>query len=159
MVNVKEVPADAFIRELAEYLKENVGQVRPPSWAYLAKTGPHKERVPEDTEWWYVRAAAIMRKMYVAGRPVGIERLRTAFGGLKDYGSAPSHFKKAGGSHIRKILQQLEKAGLVIKVGNKGRFLSPKGMSLMNKVANKVFQQVVQEIPALRKYGGGSGGE
>ncbi len=158
MVSVKEVPADKFIRELARYLKENVGQVRPPSWAYLVKTGSHKEKVPEDVNWWFVRAAALMRKMYVAGRPVGVERLRTAFGGLKDYGSAPSHFRKAGGSHIRKMLQQLERAGLVTKAGNKGRTLSPKGISLMNKVASKVFQEAVEEVPALRKYGGGSGG-
>jgi small subunit ribosomal protein S19e len=156
VVNVKEVPAEPFIKELARYLKENFNQVRPPEWAYLVKTGSHKEKVPEDTDWWYIRAASIMRKIYVAGRPVGIERLRTAFGGLKDRGSAPSHFRKAGGSHIRTILQQLERAGLVTKEGNKGRIISPKGLSVMSRVANKVFNELVNELPSLAKYGGGS---
>ncbi len=154
MVNVKEVPADRFIRALAQYLKENVRAVEPPEWALFAKTGPHKEKVPEDPDWWYIRAASIMRKLYIAGRPLGIERFRTIYGGLKDRGSAPPHFRKAGGSHIRKILQQLERAGLVAKKGNKGRVLTPKGRSIMDKIAGEVFQEVVKEIPELSKYGG-----
>ncbi len=157
MVNVKEVPADEFVRALAEYLKHEVRQVRPPEWALFAKTGPHKEKVPEDPDWWYIRAASIMRKLYIAGRPIGIERLRTVYGGLKDRGSAPPHFCKAGGSHIRKILQQLERAGLVMKKDKKGRVLTPKGYSIMDKIAKEVFDSVVQRIPELRKYGGGSG--
>ncbi len=154
MVNVREVPADLFINEFAKYLKENVRSVNPPEWAFFTKTGSNKERVPEDLDWWYVRAASIMRKLYLAGRPVGIERLRTAYGSLKDRGSAPSHFRKAGSSHIRKILQQLEKAGLVAKVDKRGRVLTPKGMSLMNKIANQVFQELVKVRPELKKYGG-----
>jgi len=155
VVSVKEVPADAFINELAKYLKENVRQVRPPEWAFLVKTGSNKERVPEDPDWWFIRAASIMRKIYIAGKPVGIQRLRTAYGSLKDRGSAPSHFRRAGGSHIRKILQQLEKAGLIIKEGKKGRALSPKGLSLMDKIANKVYANLIKDRPELLKYGGG----
>ena len=158
MVNAKEVPADALINELARYLKEEVRQVRPPEWAMYVKTGPNKERIPEGQDWWYVRAASIMRKLYVAGRPVGIERLRTAYGSLKDRGSAPSHFRKSAGGHIRKILQQLEAAGLVTTISRRGRRLTPKGVSLLNKVAKKVFDDLVEKRPELRKYGGlGSG--
>ncbi len=154
MVTVKEVPADRYIRALADYLKRNVRQVKPPEWALFVKTGPHKERVPDDPDWWYVRAASIMRKLYIAGKPVGVERLRTVYGGLKERGCRPPHFRKAGGSHIRKILQQLERAGLVTKKGNKGRVLTPKGRSVMDKIAGEVFNEVVKEIPELSKYGG-----
>jgi len=154
VVNVKEVPADMFIDELAKYLKENVRQVRPPDWAFLAKTGSNKERVPEDLDWWFIRAASIMRKIYIAGRPVGVERLRTAYGGLKDRGSAPSHFRKSGGSHIRRILQQLERAGLIRKVGVKGRALTPKGLSIMDRIAIKVFANLIKVRPEMSKYGG-----
>jgi len=154
MVNAKEVPADMLISELAKYLKEHVRSVNPPEWAIFVKTGPNKERVPEDPEWWYTRAASIMRKLYVAGRPVGIERLRTAYGSLKDRGSAPPHFRKSAGGHIRKILQQLEAAGLVTTINRKGRTLTPKGTSLLNKVANEVFTKLISERPDLRKYGG-----
>ncbi len=159
MVSVKEVPADAFINELAKYLKEHVRQVKPPEWAFLVKTGSNKERVPEDPDWWFIRAASIMRKIYVAGRPLGIQRLRTAYGSLKDRGSAPSHFHRAGGSHIRKILQQLEKAGLIMKERKRGRALSPKGLSLMDRIANKVFADLIKDRPELLKYGGGKTSE
>jgi len=154
MVNVKEVPADRFIRALAQYLKENVRAVRAPEWALFAKTGSHKEKVPENIDWWYIRAASIMRKLYIAGRPLGIERFRVIYGGLKDRGSAPPHFRRAGGSHIRKILQQLERAGLVAKKGNRGRVLTPKGRSIMDKIAGEVLQEVIKEMPELSKYGG-----
>ncbi len=157
MVTVKEVPTDAFIKALAKYLKENVPEVRPPPWALFVKTGPHKEKPPEDPDWWYYRAASILRKLYVSDEPIGIETFRTIFGGLQRRGVAPPHFKKAGGSHIRKILQQLERAGLVMKEGNKGRVLTPKGRSLLDKIAYEVFKEVVKYIPELKKYGGGGG--
>ncbi|RLE64686.1 MAG: 30S ribosomal protein S19e [Thermoprotei archaeon] len=153
MVTVYDVPADRFIKALANYLKENIEEVKPPEWAFYAKTGAHAERIPEDSDWWYIRAASIMRKLYVRGRPVGIERLRTAYGGRVDLGMARKHFRKGGGSNIRKILQQLEKAGLVMKVDRKGRTLTPIGRSLMDRIATRVFKEVVKEIPELKKYG------
>ena len=157
MVTVKEVPADAFIERLAKYLRDKFPQVVPPDWSLFAKTGPHKERIPDDPDWWYYRAASMLRKLYISGEPIGIETFRVIYGGLQDRGSAPDHFKKAGGSHIRKILQQLEKAGLVTKAGNKGRVLTPKGRSVLDKVANKVYEEIVKVIPELRKYGSEGG--
>jgi len=151
VVTVYDVPPDRLIRALAVYLKERVGEVKPPEWAFYAKTGAHAERIPEDPDWWYVRAASIMRKLYIHG-PVGIERLRTAYGGRADLGMKRKHFKKAGGSSIRKILQQLESAGLVTKVNRKGRTLTPLGRSLMDRVATKVFRELVKERPELKKY-------
>ncbi|OYT51304.1 MAG: 30S ribosomal protein S19e [Desulfurococcales archaeon ex4484_204] len=154
MVNVLEVPSDAFIKALAYYLKEKVREVKPPEWALFAKTGQHKEKVPDDPGWWYVRAASILRKLYISPEPMGIETLRTVYGGLKRRGSAPPHFRRAGGSHIRKMLQQLERAGLVAKAGNRGRVLTPKGRSLLDSIANEVFREVVRVVPELKKYGG-----
>lgn len=151
MVTVYDVPADRLIREVAKQLKEKVEEVKPPEWAFYAKTGPHAERVPEDPDWWYVRAASILRKLYLYG-PVGVERLRTAYGGRADLGMKRKHVKKGGGSNIRKILQQLEAAGLVTKLGNRGRVLTPRGRSFMDRIANKVFRELVKEIPELKKY-------
>ncbi|MCD6084946.1 MAG: 30S ribosomal protein S19e [Desulfurococcales archaeon] len=159
MVTVKEVPPDTFIEVLAKYLKENVPQVKPPEWALFAKTGSHKERIPDSPDWWYYRAASILRKLYVSPEPIGLGTFRTIYGGLQNRGSAPPHFRKAGGSHIRKILQQLERAGLVTKAGNRGRTLSPRGRSLLDKLANEVFKEVVKVIPELEKYGSGGKGK
>jgi len=151
MVSVKDVPPDRFIEALAKYIKENIPEVSPPEWAYYTKTGCHAERVPDDPDWWYIRAASILRKLYLYG-PVGIERLRTAYGGRVDLGMMRKHVKKGGGSHIRKVLQQLEKARLVTKLGNKGRVLTPKGRSLLNRVATRVLRSMLHEMPELKKY-------
>ena len=153
MVNVRYVPPQVFIEELARYLKENVKEVRPPEWANFVKTGSHKERVPDDPDWWYKRCASLLRKLYLHG-PVGVERLRTAYGGRKDLGLKREHFRKAGGAIIRKGLQQLEAAGLVKKVDGKGRMLTPKGYSLLDSLAARIFRSMVKERPELKKYVG-----
>lgn len=147
-----EVPADKLVEEVAKYLKERVAEVKPPVWSAFVKTGPHKERVPSNPDWWYYRAASILRKLYVRGKPVGIESLRGAYGGRKNRGVAPEHYVKGSGSIVRKILQQLESAGLVEKVSGKGRILSPKGRSLLDKFANKIFRELAKNNPELQKY-------
>ena len=56
----------------------------------------------------------------------------------KNRGHKPEHFYPASGSVIRKILQQLEKSTLIQqnKTGNrKGRILTPKGTSFLDKIA------------------------
>jgi len=151
LVTVRDVPADIFIETLAKYLKENIKELRPPEWALFVKTGCHADRPPDDPDWWYKRAASILRKLYLHG-PVGVERLRTAYGGRVDLGVARKHVKKGGGSNIRKILQQLEAAGLVKKLDKKGRILTPEGQSLLDRIATKIFRRLVHERPELKKY-------
>lgn len=153
MVTVKEVPADMLINHLAKYLKENVPQVTVPQWALFVKTGSFKERLPEDPDWWYYRAASILRKLYISGEPIGIETFRTIYGGLKRRGVKPPHFRKASGSIIRTILQQLEKAGLVMKIPRKGRVLTPKGRALLDSIAYEVFKELIKIKPEMIKYG------
>ncbi len=152
MVTALEVPADKLIERIAEYLKENVPEVKPPEWAYFVKTGAHKERPPENIDWWYYRAASILRKLYKSGEPVGIEAFRTIYGGRKNYGSAPEHFVKGSGSIVRKILQQLEKAQLVRKIQGRGRTLSPQGRALLDRLAYEVMVELVREKPEMVKY-------
>lgn len=151
MVTVREVPADKLIEALAQYLKQNVPQIKPPPWATFAKTGSHRERVPDSPEWWYYRAASILRKLYLAREPIGIETFRTIYGGLKRRGSAPPHFRKCGGTHIRKIIQQLEKAGLAAKTP-RGRIITPKGRRLLDELAYQIFVSLIKTMPELKKY-------
>ncbi len=135
MVSAKDVPADALIKSLTEELKK-IPEINPPEWALFVKTGPHAERRPVNDDWWYVRCASILRKISIEGK-VGVGRLRTWYGGRKNFGSAPEHHVDAGGKIIRTALQQLEKAGLV-KKEKVGRSLTPKGSSLVNKTATKI---------------------
>jgi len=143
-LSVYDVPADLLIQRLAKYLKENVPEVKPPTWALFAKTGSHVERPPQDLDWWYVRCASLLRKLYLKG-PIGVSRLRKMYGGRKRRGVRPAHFRRAGGSAIRKPLQQLEEAGLVVKDGNRGRKLSPKGMSLVDMIASQIKRELRRE--------------
>ncbi len=133
LTTVFDVKPDAFIRLLSDKLK-SYPELAPPRWAAFVKTGVHKERPPQDPDWWHVRAAAILRTLYKDG-PVGVERLRTKYGGRKDVGTKPPHFVKGSGSIQRKICQQLEAAGLVERTEKHGRTLSPKGRSLLDKCA------------------------
>jgi len=138
---VYEVPADVLINRLAEELKVSFPEVNPPPWALFVKTGCHRERNPDNPDWWYVRAASILRKLYVKG-PLGVSRLATIYGGRQRRGRKPPHFRKAGRNHIRKILQQLEEAGLVTKLDKKGRVLTSKGRSLLDSLAADILRKL-----------------
>ncbi len=152
MVNVLEVPADLLIRRLADYLKKNVEEVRPPEWSFYVKTGRDRERPPLQDDWWYIRAASMMRKMYKSGKPAGIEKFRVIYGGRKNRGSRPEHFVRAGGAIPRTILKQLESAGLVARIPGKGRILTPKAISVMDRLAGEIFRELAKERPELVKY-------
>jgi len=151
LTTVYDVPADILIDRLSKYLKENVKEIRPPEWAAYVKTGSHVERAPHNPDWWYVRAASILRKLYIKG-PIGVSRLRKLYGGRKRRGVKPAHFRRAGGSIIRHILQQLEEAGLAEKDGNRGRVLTPKGRSLLDAMAARIKRELEREIPELKAY-------
>ena len=151
MVTALDVPADALIRRLAEKLKE-MDQVKPPTWAHFVKTGIHKEKPPEQSDWWYIRAASILRKLYKSSEPLGVETFRTIYGGRQNRGSAPEHFRKGSGSIPRKILQQLEAAGLVRKVPGKGRALTPQGRSLLDRTAREIMEELLEHRPELKRY-------
>jgi small subunit ribosomal protein S19e len=82
MVTVYDVPAEALILKVAEKLKEN-DKIVPPEWAEFVKTGVHTERAPVQEDWWFTRAASILRKLYVKG-PMGTSKLAGEYGGFND---------------------------------------------------------------------------
>ncbi|MCW4005070.1 MAG: 30S ribosomal protein S19e [Candidatus Bathyarchaeota archaeon] len=153
MTTPYDIPSSMFIEKLAKYIRENVEEVQPPAWAAVAKTGSHVEKQPQDPDWWYTRSASLLRKVYVHG-PVGIEKLRSDYGGRKGFSVALNHASKAGGSNLRKILQQLETAGLIQTVRAKGRVMSPKGRKLLQEVSSDLHRELVKTIPELKKYQG-----
>lgn len=148
-----DVPASEFIDRLAKYLRENVDEVQPLPWASFAKTGTHVEKQPQNPNWWYTRSASILRKVYIHG-PIGLENLRSDYGGRKNNGVHKNHACKAGGSGIRKSLQQLETAGLVQIAKPQGRIVTPKGRKLMQEVASDLSKELYKSVPELKKYQG-----
>lgn len=114
-------------------------EMAPPAWSRFAKTGTSKQRSPDAPNWWSVRAASVLRRIYVDG-PVGTSRLRTVYGSRKHRGTKREHFYKASGAVIRKILQQLESAGMIKKTDKpkKGRVITPKGQKFLDNLAKTV---------------------
>lgn len=150
MTTVYDVPADAVIAVAAGKLKE-LEAIKTPDWAPFATTGIHREKPPVEVDWWFTRAAAVLRKVYIMG-PVGTERLRAEFGGPRDRGARPNRAKKGSGSVVREALQQLEAAGLVTSVKSEGRRIAPAGQKFMDNAAHEAKQKLVDSIPALAKY-------
>lgn len=135
-MSVKDVHPEKLTEKLGEKLKE-FEKIEPPEWSNFVKTGDHRERPPQQPDWWYLRSASILRRVFEKG-PIGVSRLRSLYGGRKKRGSSPEKFKKGSGKIIRKILQQLEEADLVETIEGKGRKIAPNGMSLLDKLANQI---------------------
>ena len=105
-------------------MKNNYPKLPNKHWRYVVGgTVQPKDMLwtPEDQDWWYKRAASILRKIYRHG-PIGTNKLKKKYGSKKNRGHKPEHFYKAAGSHIRKILQQLEKSGLKLGILNKEKY-------------------------------------
>ena len=109
-MGIHNVDPTLLIQRTAEELKKG-GEIKPPVWSNYSKTGMSKERAPVQDDFWFIRSASIMRKLFTVG-PVGTSKLRVKYGSKKNRGVRPERFYQAAGNHIRKILQQLEKAGL-----------------------------------------------
>jgi len=146
MTTVYDVPADLLINQVAKDLNENNDKISSPEWTSLVKTGVHKERKPENVDWWYVRCASILRRIYIDG-PVGINSLRTFYGGKKDRGVTPETFRKGSGAIVRGALHQLEDAGYIQKVDAE-RIVTPEGKSFLDKTSG----DIIKDIPELEKY-------
>lgn len=151
MTTPYDVPASKFIEKLAKYLKENVDEVSPPQWASIVKTGAHIQRQLQNPDWWYIRCASLLRKIYVHG-PIGVEKMRAEYGGRKDYGVTPEHAVKAGGAIIRKALQQLEAAGLIETFKPRGRRVTREGRKLLQELAEELQKKSVRAVPGLEKH-------
>ena len=139
-----------MIRRLAQDLRSR-DEIKPPEWALFVKTGAHKERSPDDPDWWYMRCASILRKVYLRG-PIGTERLRIDYGGKKRRGAKPNKFHKGSGAIVRTALQQLERAGFIMKQGNKGREMTNIGRSYMDKLSAALKRELSKAIPELENY-------
>lgn len=140
LTSAYDVPANTLLEALARYFKERVKEINPPNWARFAKTGPSRKSPPHNLDWWYMRAASILRKLYIGG-PIGVSRLRSIYGGRKDYPMRKARKLKSGGANIRKILQQLERAGLVTH-DLKGRRITDEGRQLVDYVAKTLVKEV-----------------
>jgi small subunit ribosomal protein S19e len=138
--SIYEISPQEYNLKLAQALKE-IKEFEAPEWIEFVKSGPSRERPINEEDFWYKRAASILRQIYKK-KVVGVSKLRTKYGSKKNRGAKPEVFKKSSGKIIRLILQQSDKAGLtqiskVIK-GSKskkpGRELTAKGKELLENI-------------------------
>ena len=136
MTTVYDVHGQNLVFDLAEALK-NLESITIPEWSVSAKTAAHKENAPDTDDWWYMRSASILRKIYLEG-PLGTERLSRMYSGPKDRGGKPNKSHPGGRKIIRTVMKQLEAAELITYEKGKGRKISPRGQSMLDGIALKI---------------------
>ena len=147
-ITVKDVPAELFINALAAHLKDT-NKIELPNNVDLIKTGVGRQLSPYDKDWFYVRVAAVARKIYL--RPhLGVGTMQHIFGTKQNFGYAKYHHSKGSGKIIRLSLAQLEKLEYLEKDSNRelkknSRIVSSKGRKELNNIAKKVFNQLLEE--------------
>ena len=114
MATAYDVEANKLIEDIAIELGK-LDNLKAPEWAGYVKTAPSKDRVPTRDDWWQVRAASILRAIYMSKGPIGVQKLRVRYGSKKNRGHKPEKFYRGSGKIIRLIIQQLEKEGLVVQ--------------------------------------------
>jgi small subunit ribosomal protein S19e len=134
MVSALDVEPNRLIEKTAMKLKSM--KIVKPDFVGLVKSGCHVQRPPAQEDFWYFRCASILRHAY-ANDVVGTGRLRRHYGGRKSRGVKPQKHERAGGSTIRKAMQNMEKAGLMIKRKEGGRKLTAKGRALLDNAAKE----------------------
>ena len=150
MPTAYDVPAGSLIDGLKDYLKKS-GIINVPPFINYSKTGSQAERPPFDSDWYFYRAASILRKIYIYG-PLSVKDLSKNYGGRKQRGFYLAHSQPAGMKHIRKILLDLEAAGLIKKT-KAGRELTGKGISTVDKISSDIFDGIKAKVKAVEKLG------
>jgi small subunit ribosomal protein S19e len=152
MATLYDVPTEDLIEALAERLAEDE-TFDEPDWAAITKTGVGRELPPEQEDFWARRVASVFRKVAVDG-PVGVQRLRTAYGDSKQgstrYRVRPEGKTDASGKIVRTALQQLEDAEYVQQEGSAGRAVTGEGRALLDEVATDLLEEL--DRPELERY-------
>src|SRR6056297_2924340 len=144
---VYELDPQEYNLKLAEALK-SVEEFKQPEWSYFIKTSSAKERPVDDEDFWYKRAASVLRQIYKTGI-IGVNKLKIKYGSKKNKGHKPEHFRKGSGKIIRSILQQSEKAGFTeiaknikgVKSKKPGRKLTSKGKEFLESIKQEKNNQ------------------
>ncbi|KAG8690726.1 40S ribosomal protein S19 [Ceratobasidium sp. 394] len=157
MPGVRDISADAFIAAYSSHLKRS-GKLEVPIWVDLVKTGAFKEQSPYDPDWYYIRAAAVARHIYLR-KHVGIGALAKLHGGRNRRGNRPSHHADASTNIQRKICQSLEKIGVLELAPDGGRRISQDGMRDLDRIATAVVEAAKEEEEEEEEEGEGEGEE
>ena len=116
----------------------------------MVKCSKANDCEPINPDYFYYKAAAICRKLYVTkSKNIGTGSLRSMFSKKQRRGSQPPKTFKAGGKIIRDIVIQLKAAKYVENFkkddenneGNFGLFLTQTGRSELDKIASGLLKK------------------
>ena len=156
MTTYHDVPADLLLADLAQRLSDHE-VINVPEWADFVKTGTHREKPPEQSDWWYIRCAAVLRKVAMKG-PIGTNHMSQLFGGPKDRGVKPNRAVAGSRKVARTVLQQLAAAEYISDSFNTagtvtlGKVITPTGQSLLDECAHNVRPLAEERYPQLARY-------
>ena len=92
-----------------------------------------------------MRAAGIARHIYMR-KTVGVGRLRKVHGSTKNRGSRPNHHVDASGAVDRKVIQALEKIGVLELDEEKGgRRITQSGQRDLDRIAQTTVEAEEEE--------------
>ncbi|OAG31315.1 small subunit ribosomal protein S19e [Nematocida displodere] len=143
-MKIEEICPAKFIATLSKAL-EDEKKITPPADTAHIKTGHGRQIAPEEENWYFVRTASILRKLYIeeltnpekSRHGFGTMWFARVYGGAKNNGHKPSHVVSGSKSLVRRILQSLEGLKFVSQIPNGGRKLTATGLSYLGEVANK----------------------
>lgn len=135
-LTVKDVDQDKIVQGVAIFLKKS-GKLKVPDNMDIVKTSKAKELGPNNVDWFYVRCASILRRMYHRS-PIGVGGVKKIYGGRQRNGVCPSHYCRADGAVARRALQALEAINLIEKHAEGGRKLTSQGQRDLDRIASQI---------------------
>jgi len=136
----RDVAAQDFINAYASFLQRQ-GKLEVPGYVDIVKTSAGNEMPPQDSEgWFYKRAASVARHIYLR-KQVGVGALNKLYGNAKSRGTRPSKHVDASGSVNRRVLQALEKIGVLEISPKGGRRISENGQRDLDRIAAQTLEE------------------
>ncbi|XP_063708286.1 small ribosomal subunit protein eS19A [Culicoides brevitarsis] len=143
-VTVKDVDQDKIVKGVALFLKKS-GKLKVPDHIDLIKTAKYKELAPYEPDWFYIRCASILRRLYHRS-PAGITQITRIYGGRQRNGVRPSHFCRSDSSAVRKAIQALENVKMIEKHPDGGRKLTSQGQRDLDRIAAQISAKQRQAL-------------
>lgn len=135
----RDVPAQEFINAYAQFLQRQ-GKLEVPGYVDIVKTSAGNELPPQEAEtWYYKRAASVARHIYLR-KQVGVGKLNKLYGGAINRGFRPHKHVDASGSINRRVLQSLEKIGVLEISPKGGRKISENGQRDLDRIAAQTLE-------------------
>ena len=143
---IRDVSAWQWIKAAAEQLKQE-GKLFVPRCSEIVKTSHGRERAPQNPDWYYIRAAAVLRAIYL--RPgTGYGGLSKRFGNKKNRGSQPEITTKAARGLLHWACRSLEGLKLVTKGKESGHIITKEGRKRADTIA---FNVLIRRRPGTAK--------